>query len=79
VDDEWIGEYAEGVPTKEYNAAKIEKNPNYGLTITKPGKGYVVLRLKEKVSPFQSVQSGFLCMQANKGEVIKELRVKSSP
>jgi hypothetical protein len=52
VDDEWIGEYAEGVPTKEYNAAKIEKNPNYGLTITKPGKGYVVLRLKEKISPF---------------------------
>ena len=70
----WEGEYAEGVPSKNNKTAKMEKNPNYGVTISKPGKGFLVLRLREKKSPMEAVQAGLLVMQANQGKVIKSLR-----
>jgi hypothetical protein len=79
IDDEWKGAYTEGVPSKTNPTAKIEKNPNYGITISAAGKGYIVLRLKEKVSPSVSVQSGFLCIQANKGKAVSNLQDKSTP
>lgn len=31
--DEWKGEYAEGLPNKKNRGAKMEKNPQYGITI----------------------------------------------
>lgn len=73
-DGKWEGEYAEGVPTKDNKNAKLEMNPNFGLTIQKPGKGFLVMRLKEKTSPHMSKQAGLLVMQANQGQVIKSLR-----
>lgn len=48
VNDKWEGEYAEGLPNSNNKGAKMEKNPQYGLTINKPGVGVIVLRLKDK-------------------------------
>jgi hypothetical protein len=33
LNDEWFGDYAEGLPNKNYKKAKIEKNPQYGITL----------------------------------------------
>jgi hypothetical protein len=59
-DDKWAGEYAEGLPNAKNKGAKMEKNPQYGLTINGPGKGFVLLRLKDKLSPHQSKQYGYM-------------------
>ena len=77
LNDEWFGDYAEGLPNKNYKNAKIEKNPQYGITLKKAGKGYIVLRMAEKVSPSVSVQAGFLLVQANKGKPVSNMRDKS--
>lgn len=49
----------------------MEKNPQYGLTITKPSKAVVVLRLKEKLDRNRAKQYGYLNMQANDGKAIR--------
>mmetsp|Transcript_25039 Transcript_25039/g.38847 ORF Transcript_25039/g.38847 Transcript_25039/m.38847 type:complete len:80 (+) Transcript_25039:1171-1410(+) len=46
--DQWTGGYAEGLPHGGNRGAKMEKNPQYGITINKPGKGFFVLRLVER-------------------------------
>lgn len=61
----WEGAYAEGCPTKENPRAKLENNPNYSLTVSKPGKGFLVMRLREKESPSKAKQAGLMVMQAN--------------
>ena len=70
----WEGEYAEGVPTKENPRAKLEKNPNYSLTVSKPGQGFLVMRLREKIGPSKAKQAGLMVMQANNGELVTGLR-----
>jgi len=48
--DKWFGTYAQGLPTRENKTAKLVNSPQYSLRITKPGKLYVVYRLKEKLN-----------------------------
>jgi len=69
--DRWEGEYAEGLPNSNNRGAKLEKNPQYGITVSKPGKGVIVLRLKEKKNAYLSVQTGYLNVQKIDGEPIK--------
>ena len=70
----WEGQYAEGVPTRENPQAKLEKNPNYSLTVSEPGKGFLVMRLKEKETPHKAKQAGLMVMQANQGQLVSSLR-----
>ena len=79
INDKWHGEYAEGYPTDEYPQAKIEKNPTFGVTCTKPGKGYVVLRLLDEAKREEAVQTGILVMQANNGKLVKDINNKQIP
>lgn len=53
--DSWEGDYAEGLPHSKNREAKMVKNPQYGITATKPGKGVIVLRLKEKKNAYLSI------------------------
>lgn len=53
--DKWEGEYAQGLPNSKNREAKMQKNPQYGITVNKPGKGVIVLRLKEKKNAYLSV------------------------
>jgi hypothetical protein len=65
IEDEWRGEYTQGIPTRENRDAKFEKNPQFGITIKSPGKGFVVMRMKEKKNAYQSDQTAYLLMQSN--------------
>jgi len=60
IEDEWKGQYAEGLPTAGNSGAKMQKNPQYGITVTKPGRGYLVMRLREKESAYKSKHYGYL-------------------
>lgn len=71
VEDKWEGKTAAGLPNSKNPKAQMEKNPQYGLTITKPGKAVVVLRLKEKLDRNRAKQYGYLNMQANDGKAIR--------
>jgi hypothetical protein len=53
--DKWEGEYAEGLPNKNNKGARLEKNPNYGITVNKPGKGVIVLRMADKKNSYLSI------------------------
>lgn len=33
LEDKWVGEYAQGLPTRENRGAVTEKNPQYGITM----------------------------------------------
>lgn len=72
--DEWKGQYAEGLPNSKNRKAKMEKNPQYGLTITKPSKGIIVLRLKDKMDKTRSKHYGYLNVQAINGGLITNPR-----
>ena len=49
----------------------MDKTPQYGVTITKPSKAVLVLRMKEKKDRTRSVQYGYLNFQANDGKIIR--------
>lgn len=49
----------------------MEKWPKYGLNITKPGKGSIVLRLKDKVDISKATHHSYLNLQAVEGKLIR--------
>lgn len=53
--DAWKGKYAGGLPSKENRGAKMTEAPQFAITINKPGKGFLVMRLKEKTNTAESV------------------------
>lgn len=70
IQDQWVGKYACGLPTKANRGAKMAEAPQYSITINKPGKGFVIMRLAEKTNSFVAKQAGYLNLQANEGELI---------
>lgn len=70
INDKWEGVYAEGLPNSKNPRAKMEKNPQYGLTITKPCIGVIVLRLKDKTDRTRAKHYGYLNIQALNGGII---------
>ena len=70
IQDQWVGKYACGLPTKANRKAKMAEAPQYSITINKPGKGFVIMRLAEKTNSFKAKQAGYLNLQANEGELI---------
>ena len=71
IEDKWEGKYAGGLPTKENPRARIEEAPQFAITVQEPGKGFMVLRLKEKITPYKSHQKAFLNMQFTDGKLIE--------
>lgn len=59
VEDEWAGNPGEGIPTSNNRAAKMENNPNYGITCHQPGKGYFILRMLDKENSFKAKEMGY--------------------
>jgi len=68
--DKWEGEYSQGLPNSKNRTAKLEKNPQYGRTVSKPGKAVVVLRMKEKMDSYRSNLTGYLNIQKKDGDLI---------
>lgn len=71
INDSWTGSYAEGLPNSGNPRAKMEKSPQYGLTVTKPCKAVVVLRLKDKKERDRAKHYGYVNIQANNGQLIR--------
>lgn len=74
IEGEWIGQYAEGLPTAANSRPQMSKNPQYGLTVNQPGRGYVVLRLKERASgraAAAAAQAGCVQLVAQDGQLIQ--------
>ena len=59
IEDEWLGNPGEGIPTSNNRQAKMEMNPNYGITINKAGCGYFVLRMLDKENSFKAKEMGY--------------------
>lgn len=53
--DAWKGKYAGGLPSKQNKGAKMTEAPQFAITINKPGKGFLVMRLKEKKNTAEAV------------------------
>lgn len=60
----WEGEYAAGLPNSMNREARMENNPQIGVTLSKPSPGFIVLRLKEKENAYRAKLYGYLNMQA---------------
>jgi len=71
INEGWHGSYAEGLPNAGNPKAKMEKSPQYGITVTKPCKAVVVLRLKDKKNMNAAKHYGYLNIQANGGNLIR--------
>jgi hypothetical protein len=72
LEDEWMGDYAQGIPNKNNREAKFDKNPQFGIKVEQPGKGFVVMRMKEKKNAYIADQTAYLLMQQNaNGQLIK--------
>lgn len=85
VSAEWRGATAEGLPSRANPGARLELNPQFALTITKPCDGYILLKQKEADalgSTFKGKQQIFFIVQKSKGKPItkidKELTLTSS-
>lgn len=72
-EDEWIGSYAQGLPTSANKGAKLRKNPQYELTLSRPGKAFLVYRLKEQLTTFKSVLYGYILVADLNGEIIEKM------
>ena len=70
IEDKWFGKYAAGLPHKNNRKCKMHENPQYTFNVHEAGVGYVVMRLKERVSQSKSKLFGYLNMQDKNGELI---------
>ena len=69
--DKWEGKYAAGLPTRDNQDCVIGQNPQYGLTVSKPGNGYLVLRMKEKENSYKAKLKGYFFVQSYDGVPLK--------
>jgi len=80
---EWSGASAEGLPNKKNPSAKLQLNPHYGVTITKPCDGFILLKQKEEDtsggagSTFKGKQSIFFMLTKNSGKRIMKVDTDS--
>lgn len=70
VHDRWEGKYAAGLPTKTNKECMMGENPQYGLTVTKPCAGFIVLRMKDKENSYKAKLKGYLVVQKLDGQAV---------
>jgi len=74
---EWKGKTAEGLPSRAYPSARLELNPQYSITITKPCDGFILLKQKDadpvSKSTFKGKNSIFFMLSKNNGKRINKV------
>ena len=74
---EWKGPSAEGLPSRANPSARLELNPQYEVTITKPCEGFILLQQKDadpvSKSTFKGKNSIFFMVSKNDGARIKKV------
>lgn len=69
----WEGESAAGLPTATNKGAKIEKNPHYALTISRPCTVFIKVSQLEKENMFKGKQFIYFLLANNKGQRVKKI------
>ena len=73
VDGEWKGACAEGLPSRKNPKARLDFNPQYAVTITKPCDGFISLTQKTKVNTFKGKNSIFFMVSKLGGKLISKV------
>jgi hypothetical protein len=75
-DGAWKGPSAEGLPTKAYPGARLELNPQYLITVTKPADCFLLLKQDSdplSTSTFKGKQQIFFMVSKNQGRRIAKV------
>lgn len=70
---EWKGLSAEGLPTRNYPQAKLNLNPQYLITITKPSNGFISLTQMDKENLFRGKHYIFFMVSKINGKKIERV------
>ena len=70
IEGQWEGDCAAGFPNAENPNADMTKNPHFLIHQGSAGKGFAVLRLKEKENAYRAHHYGYLLVQSNDGRLI---------
>lgn len=62
IDDKWVDKYAAGLPSRENKTCVMSNNPQYMITVTKPGTAYLVLRMKDRETATKAKLYGHINM-----------------
>jgi hypothetical protein len=73
IKDEWKGETAEGLPTAANRTAKLEKNPQFVINITKPAPLFIQMTQFEKINMFKGKQFIIFVLQTINGKRITRM------
>ena len=73
VDGEWYGAAAEGLPTRTNPNARLDFNPQYAITVTKPCDGFIMMAQKDKVNMFKGKHAIFFMVSKNNGKRITKV------
>lgn len=71
IEDYWKGESAEGLPSKSNRTAKLEKNPQYEIKITKPAPLFIQMTQFEKINMFKGKQFIMFVVQNIDGRITR--------
>ena len=69
----WQGASAEGLPSRKNPNARLDFNPQYAITVTKPCDGFVSLMQKDKVNMFKGKHSIFFMVSKTGGKRISKV------
>lgn len=68
IHDQWQGASAAGLPTRENRGCRFGNNPQYGISVTKAGPAFFVVRMKEKHNSYKAKHFGYYTVVAWGGE-----------
>jgi len=67
ISDEWKGESAEGLPTRNNPKAKLDKNPQFEITVQRPCDGFLYLQQMDTINMFKGKHNIFFMVSKEKG------------
>ena len=73
IQDSWRGASAEGLPTRANPNARLDFNPQYAITITKPCDGFISLRQYDMVNMFKGKHSIYFMVSKTNGKRITKV------
>lgn len=77
IEDEWIGESAEGLPSQTNRNAKLELNPQYDIYLTAPGPLFIQMTQYDKVNMFKGKHFMMYFIQKSDGGKIVRMDRKA--
>jgi len=69
----WRGSTAEGLPSKANPKARLDKNPQFEVRVTKSCNGFISLLQLDQVSMFKGKHNIFFMVSAVDGDYIKKV------